>query len=156
VLIPRHLARTIGLWLPLEQLRVDTVAFDKSVDVVTAETTAFVALDGNNVELADNVAEYDRAVARHHSHPSTRNARSILRRCRLNVSPFSCLCGHTDSRPIQTPTAAQAQAARSSDGSSPTHPTTGTSIDVRQETHQQWIAPAVADPFANGGHFVVS
>jgi hypothetical protein len=70
VFIPRHLARTIGLGLPLEQLRVDTVALDKSVYVVTAEPTT-LALDGNNVELAGDVAECDRSVAGHHRHPST-------------------------------------------------------------------------------------
>jgi hypothetical protein len=55
VLIPRHLARTIGRGLPLKQLRVDTIALDKSLDVVTAEPTALVALDSNDIELADNV-----------------------------------------------------------------------------------------------------
>jgi hypothetical protein len=37
---------------------------------------ALVALDVEHVELAGDVAEYDRAVAGHHNHPSIRNARS--------------------------------------------------------------------------------
>jgi hypothetical protein len=54
VLIPRHLARTIGLWLPLEQLRVDAVAHNQPINPILAEPAALVALDGNDVELVEN------------------------------------------------------------------------------------------------------
>src|SRR5262249_30080821 len=77
------LARTICLGLPVEQLRVDTVAHNQPINPILAEPTALVALDGNDVELVENVAECDRSVAGHHSHPSTRNARSI---CAVAIS----------------------------------------------------------------------
>jgi len=37
VFVLRHLARTIGLGLPVEQLRVNAVALDKTIDVVSTE-----------------------------------------------------------------------------------------------------------------------
>jgi len=39
----------------------------------TRRTTELVAFDVGHVELADDVAEDDRAVAGHHNHRSTRN-----------------------------------------------------------------------------------
>ena len=47
------------------------------MEVRPTPTTALVGLDVEHVELADQVAEYDRAAVEHHSHPSTRNARSL-------------------------------------------------------------------------------
>jgi hypothetical protein len=97
VLIPRHLARTIGLGLPFEQLRVDTVALDKSVDVVKAEPTALVTLDGNDVELADNVAKGDGAVAGHVTNtpqPATRAPSAPL--------PLLCRPLHSSLQPSAT------------------------------------------------------
>jgi hypothetical protein len=84
VLIPRRLARTIGLGLPPEQLRVDTVALDKSVDVITTEPTALVALDGDDVELADD----NRAVAGASQPPLNPQRALHLRRCGFYVLLF--------------------------------------------------------------------
>jgi len=56
------------------------VALDKSVDVVTAEPTALVALDGSSVELAGDVAECDRSVAGHYS-----QREAVRRKARLHV-----------------------------------------------------------------------
>jgi hypothetical protein len=47
---------------PVEQLGVDAVALDQTVEPIPAATSALVVLDGKDVELADDVAEYDRAV----------------------------------------------------------------------------------------------
>jgi hypothetical protein len=47
---------------PVEQLGVDAVALDRTVEPIPAATSALVVLDGKDVELADDVAEYDRAV----------------------------------------------------------------------------------------------
>ena len=65
LVVPRDLARAVRLGLKVEQLRVNAVAFDKTLDVVAAEPAALIALDLKHVEFANKVAEYDRAVARH-------------------------------------------------------------------------------------------
>ena len=44
---------------------------------ILAGTSALVTSDAQHGQLADDVAECDRAVSGHHNHPSTRNARSI-------------------------------------------------------------------------------
>ena len=44
VLVPRYFARTIGLGLPVEQLRVYPVALDKTVDMVTVGLSLTVRL----------------------------------------------------------------------------------------------------------------
>jgi ribosomal protein L39E len=75
--MPANKARTIGLWLPVEQLGVDPVLLDQPVNSILARTFALVTRDAQHVELAGDVAENDRAVARYHNHRSTRNARSI-------------------------------------------------------------------------------
>jgi hypothetical protein len=79
------LARTIGRNLvgPFKQLGVDAVAHDQAINVVLARATAFVALDAQDSELANDVTEDDGAIAGHHNHPSTRNARSI---CAVAIS----------------------------------------------------------------------
>jgi len=61
----------------VEGLGANAIAFDQSTEVIATPTVALIALDVEHVELADQVAEDDRAITRHHSHPSTRNARSI-------------------------------------------------------------------------------
>jgi hypothetical protein len=83
VFVPRDLARTIGLGLPVEQLRVEAVAHNQPINRILAGASALVALDPQNGELADDVAECDRAVAGHHNHSSTRKARSI---CAVAIS----------------------------------------------------------------------
>jgi hypothetical protein len=62
VLVPRHLARTIGLRLPIEQLGVGAVALDETVNPIAPAPAALVALDVQHFELADDVAEDDRAL----------------------------------------------------------------------------------------------
>jgi hypothetical protein len=59
----------------VEGLGANAIAFDQPTG--DNPTVALIALDVEHVELADQVAENDRAITRHHSHPSTRNARSI-------------------------------------------------------------------------------
>jgi len=73
------LARAIGLDLvgPIEQLGVDAIALDQAVKPIPAAPAAFVTLDVEYVELADQVAEDDGTLARHQNHHSTRSARSI-------------------------------------------------------------------------------
>jgi hypothetical protein len=65
VLIPRHLARTISLRLPVEQLRVNAIAFDETVKRIAPASAALVALDAQHIQLADDIAEYDHAVSGH-------------------------------------------------------------------------------------------
>jgi hypothetical protein len=48
VLVPRYLARTIGLGLPVEQLGIDAILLDETIEVVAAESSALVALEGEN------------------------------------------------------------------------------------------------------------
>ena len=62
---------------PFKQLGVDAVAHNQPINTILARATAFVTGDAQNGELADDVAEDDGAIARHHNHPSTRKARSI-------------------------------------------------------------------------------
>ena len=59
--------RAIGRDLvgPVEQFRVNAVAFDQPMDVISTPTALLVAFDVEHVELTDQVAEDDRAVARH-------------------------------------------------------------------------------------------
>ena len=59
-----NIARTIGPWLPVEQLRVDPVLLDQPVNSILARTFALVTRDAQHVELAGDVAENDRALAR--------------------------------------------------------------------------------------------
>jgi hypothetical protein len=59
------------------------VAVDETVNSIASASAALVALDGKDVELADDLAEDDRALSGHYSHPSTRNANSI---CAVAVS----------------------------------------------------------------------
>jgi hypothetical protein len=67
VQVSRPLPPAVGRDLvgPLEQLGVDAIAFDQPMDVIRTPTAALVALDVEHIELADQVAEEDRAVARH-------------------------------------------------------------------------------------------
>jgi hypothetical protein len=62
---------------PVKQLSIDAVTLDQPVNTILAGASALVASDAQHGQLADDVAECDRAIARHHIHPSTRNARSI-------------------------------------------------------------------------------
>ena len=62
---------------PREQLGVDPVAHNQPINTVLARMSTLVTSDAQHGQLADDVTECDRAFAGHHSHPSTRNARSI-------------------------------------------------------------------------------
>jgi hypothetical protein len=53
------------------------------VKPISPAAPALVTLKGERLELADKVTKNDGAVAWHHSHPSTRNARSI---CAVAIS----------------------------------------------------------------------
>ena len=70
-IVPRDLPRAVGLRLKVEQLRVDAVPLDETVKRIAPASAALVALDGKDVELADDVAEYDRAVSGHHRAPTS-------------------------------------------------------------------------------------
>src|SRR5215472_12966186 len=74
-------ARAIGCDLvgPLEQLGVYPVAHNQPINAILTGASALVTSDAQHGQLPDDVAECDRAVARHHNHPSARNARSPLR-----------------------------------------------------------------------------
>src|SRR5215471_2481705 len=93
VQIPRLLPRAVGRDLvgPIEQLGVNAVAFDQPMELISTPTAALAALDVEHVELADQVAEDDRAVAGHYNHPSTRNARSICA-VAISMSDSSLVC----------------------------------------------------------------
>ena len=67
IVVPRDFARAVSLGLKVEQLRVNAVAFDETVKRIAPASAALVALDAQHVELADNVAEDDRAVSGHHN-----------------------------------------------------------------------------------------
>jgi hypothetical protein len=54
---------------PVEQLGVYSVAHDQAINMILARATAFVALDAQNGELANDIAEGHRAVAGHHNLP---------------------------------------------------------------------------------------
>src|SRR5215472_617012 len=84
----RLLARTIGLWLPIEKLGVDAVLLNQVINTVLASAATLVALDAQHVELTHDVAEYEGTLARHHNHPSTCNARSICA-VAISISDFS-------------------------------------------------------------------
>jgi hypothetical protein len=55
---------------PVEQLGVYPVAHNQPINTVLAGTSALVTSDAQHRQLAYDVVEYDRAAARHHSHPS--------------------------------------------------------------------------------------
>jgi hypothetical protein len=55
VLIPCHLARTIGLGLPVEQLGIDAVAHNQPINTVLAGASALVTSDAQHGQLADDV-----------------------------------------------------------------------------------------------------
>ena len=65
VFVSHHLARTIGLGLLVEQLRVNAVALDETVNPIAPAPAALVARDVEHVEIADQIAECDRAFTRH-------------------------------------------------------------------------------------------
>jgi hypothetical protein len=50
------------------------VAVDETVNSIASASAALVALDGKDVELADDLAEYDRAVAGHRQSQSSMGA----------------------------------------------------------------------------------
>ena len=52
-------ARAVGLWLPIEKLGVDAVLLNQVIDTVLTFAAALVALDAQDFELADKVAEND-------------------------------------------------------------------------------------------------
>jgi hypothetical protein len=58
---------------------------NQPIYTVLAGTSALVTSDAQHRQLADDVAECDRAVAGHHNHPSTRNARSM---CQARADGF--------------------------------------------------------------------
>jgi hypothetical protein len=60
-----------------KQLGIDAIAFDQPVKMVETAPTALVALNVEDVELANDVAENDSTFSRHHNQPSRRKARSI-------------------------------------------------------------------------------
>ena len=56
IVVPRDLARAVGLRLPLQQLGVNSVALDETVNPIAPAPTALVALDGKDVALAGDIA----------------------------------------------------------------------------------------------------
>jgi len=62
---------------PFKQLGVDTLAHNQPVNAILSRASALVTSDAQPGRLADDVAEDDGAIAGHHNHPSTLNARSI-------------------------------------------------------------------------------
>ena len=59
MIIPGHLERTIGLGLPINELGVDAILLDQTLKMVPPEAAALVALEVEDLELADEVAEID-------------------------------------------------------------------------------------------------
>jgi hypothetical protein len=61
--------RTVGrdLVALVEQLGVDTVALDQSMEVIPTPTATLVTFDVEHIELVGQVAEYDRAFMGHDS-----------------------------------------------------------------------------------------
>jgi hypothetical protein len=53
VVFSRHLARAVGLWLPIKKLGIDAVLLNQVIDTIPPSAAAFVALDAQHVELAD-------------------------------------------------------------------------------------------------------
>jgi len=51
--VPRLLARAVGLRLPIEKLGVNAVLLNQVIDTVLAFAAALVALDAEDLELAD-------------------------------------------------------------------------------------------------------
>jgi hypothetical protein len=55
---------------PVEQVRVYPVVHNQPINAVLAGTSALATSDAQHRQLAYDAADYDRADARHHSHPS--------------------------------------------------------------------------------------
>jgi hypothetical protein len=64
-----------------------------SVEVILAAPAALVALDVEHVEVTDDVAEYDRPVARHQ--PPVNAQRSLPHKT-LRPEPSKCYCAFPD------------------------------------------------------------
>jgi hypothetical protein len=67
------------------------VAHNQPINTILAGASALVTSDAQHGQLSEDVAECDRAVARHHNHPSTCNARSICA-VAISISDFSLVC----------------------------------------------------------------
>jgi hypothetical protein len=85
---PGSCARATSPFSWLMRLPSDDIAFDQPMEVIPAAPATLVALDVEHIELADQIAEDEGAVAGHYSHPSTRNARSICA-VAISTSAFS-------------------------------------------------------------------
>src|SRR5262249_8155003 len=97
------------------------------INTILAGASALVTSDAQHGQLADDVAECDRAIARHHIHPSTRNANSICVVAALTSLLFpvsaafsnsSAQCGRAWRHRLITPTklAASSNVANSAPG----------------------------------------
>jgi hypothetical protein len=87
VLIPRHLARTIGLGLPVEQLRVDAVAFDQPMEVIPAPTAHLSRSTSSLPTRSRKMIAPSRGIT---TTPHPQRSLYLGGRC-LNVSSFSDL-----------------------------------------------------------------
>ena len=64
---------------PIDQLGIATTFFDETIHRITAVAPALFASNAQHIELADEIAEYDCAVAGHGDHHRTASA--ILNAC---------------------------------------------------------------------------
>ena len=96
VQVPRVLTWAVGrnFVRPLEQLGVDAVAGDEPMEAIPPASSAFLALNLEYADFADQVAECDRAVARHHRSPLVISDADIAPPPRKLLYQPKMDCGH--------------------------------------------------------------